>query len=399
MSNESTATDGRALAGDRVVLGNERIFSDARHLIAGKRVGLITNPSGVNARAQTTADLLHQADDVQLTALFGPEHGVRGVAPDGVAVPSSRDEKTDVPLYSLYGDRREPDEAMLKDIDVMLIDLQDVGVRFYTYLYTMSLSMSACARHGVRFVVLDRPNPIGGSRVEGNILDPAFASFVGLFPIPIRYGLTMGEIAGLFNDQFALDVDLQVVELKNWRRSSWWDETGLPWIPPSPNMRTLDTAILYPGMCFLEGTNVSEGRGTERPFEQVGAPFIHGEALAHRLNSLNLPGVSFQSIAFQPTEGKHAGADCKGVCVQVADRELLQPIDVGLEVVAAIRTLCPDDFAWHIPDGGIHNFDRLAGTDQLRHAIDAGTPVAELVAGWQEQLQPFIEIRKRYLLY
>ena len=258
----------------RVVLGTERLLEDCFHLIAGQRLGLITNPSGVNAALQATADRLHQAAGTELVALFGPEHGIRGDADDGTAVSTSRDPRIGVPAHSLYGTARQPDKTMLQDVDVLLFDIQDVGVRFYTYLYTMSLSMAASAALDRPFIVLDRPNPIGGQDVEGNLLDPAFASFVGLYPIPIRYGMSIGELAGLFNQAFEIHVELHVVEMQGWQRSSYWEDTGLSWIPPSPNMPTVDTAVVYPGMCFFEGTNISEGRGTSKPFEQVGAPFI-----------------------------------------------------------------------------------------------------------------------------
>ena len=383
----------------RVILGSERLFAEDFHLIRGQRVGLITNHSGVNHLLQPTADLLHAAADCELVALFGPEHGIRGDAADGVKVGTSRDPQTGVPAYSLYGETRQPDESMLADVDVMLFDIQDVGVRFYTYLYTMSMSMEACAERNLPFVLLDRPNPIGGEIVSGNLLDPKFASFVGRYPIPIRYGMTIGEIARLFNDAFAIGVDLHVIPLQGWRRSARWEETGLPWVPPSPNMPSVDTAVVYPGTCFFEGTNLSEGRGTPKPFEQIGAPFVDGPRLAAHLNILELPGVIFRPVYFQPTSSKHIGQICQGVQLHVVDHSAFQAVRTGFELLGAVRQLWPDQFAWHIPGGGIHNFDRLAGTDRIRLALDTGVPTAELVAGWEEELRKFRALRRDYLLY
>ena len=383
----------------RVLLGTELLAEEHVHLIAGRRLGLITNPSGVNGALQATADRLHECAGTELVALFGPEHGIRGDAADGVPVAAARDRRTGLSAFSLYGDVRAPSEAMLENVDVVLFDIQDVGVRFYTYLYTMSMSMAACAVRGVPFVVLDRPNPIGGEILEGNRLDPAFATFVGRYPIPIRYGMTVGELARLFNQAFAIGVELHVVEMRGWHRALYWDETGLPWVPPSPNMPTPETAVVYPGMCFLEGTNVSEGRGTSKPFEQVGAPYVDGERLADRLNALELPGVFFRPVYFQPSAGKWVDERCQGIQVHVLNRRIWRPVRAGLEVVGAIRELWPTEFAWRIPRGGIHNFDSLAGTDRIRKALDRGTPPAELVAGWDADLQHFRALREHYLLY
>ena len=265
----------------RVVLGCERLLA-AGGLIRDRRVGLITNHSGVDAHLQSTADRLHQSDLCTLVALYGPEHGIRGAAQDGEHIAHSTDHRTGVPTYSLYGQVRAPDAAMLADVELMLFDIQDVGARFYTYLYTMSLSMAACAQAGIPFLVLDRPNPIGGQAVAGNCLDPAFASFVGQYPIPVRYGLTIGELARLFNEEYGIGADLHIVPMEGWQRSFYWEDTGLPWVPPSPNMPSPETAVIYPGTCFFEGTNVSEGRGTAKPFEQFGAPFIDGARLSRR---------------------------------------------------------------------------------------------------------------------
>ncbi|HIG16694.1 MAG TPA: DUF1343 domain-containing protein [Candidatus Handelsmanbacteria bacterium] len=383
-----------------VRLGCERLFDDAcvahvRH----RRVGLVTNHSGVDDRLRSTADRLHTADDVDLALLFGPEHGIRGDAEDGVTVDTGIDAHTGVPAISLYGDRRQPSVEELADLDVLLFDIQDVGVRFYTYLYTMSLSMVACAEAGVPIVVLDRPNPVGGVEVEGNILDPAFASFVGLYPIPVQYGLTVGELARLFNEEFGIGAELHVIDMLGWHRNMSWQDTGLPWVAPSPNMPTQDTASVYPGMCFFEGTNISEGRGTTRPFEQVGAPYIDGFALADELNGLRLPGALFRPVFFRPAFAKYEGQSCAGVQLHVTDHARLQPVRVGFEAIAAVRRAWPDQFAWRTNHEGIHNFDKLAGSDGVRLAIDAGTSIENLLRDWAKERIGFEELRQKYLHY
>ncbi|MBT4502789.1 MAG: DUF1343 domain-containing protein [Gemmatimonadetes bacterium] len=383
-----------------VTLGNERLFDDEQFdLIRGQRIGLITNHSGVDSQLRATADRLHETDGCDLVALFGPEHGIRGDVADGAVVTTDRDPQTGVTAHSLYGETNKPDEHMLDRIDVMLFDIQDVGVRFYTYLYTMSLSMEACATRNIPFLLLDRPNPIGGVQIAGRVLDPPFASFVGLYPIPVQYGMTIGEIARLFNETFAIDADLHVVPLQGWKRDLFWEDTGLPWVYPSPNMPTVDTAVIYPGMCFFEGTNLSEGRGTVKPFEQVGAPFVDAYRLADYLNQLELPGVLFRPVYFQPSFGKHADQVCQGVQLHILDRSSFQAVRTGFEVIDAARRLFPDDFAWRIPGKGIYNFDRLAGTDAIRLALDRGTPVVDLVADWQPDLDRFDDLRRSFLLY
>ena len=385
-----------------VQLGCERLCDDdgAWQLVRGRRVGLVTNHSGTDSRLRATADRLHAATDVDLVLLFGPEHGIRGDAEDGVAVSGGTDGRTGVPTVSLYGERRQPSAAELDQLDVLLFDIQDVGVRFYTYLYTMSMAMEACAAAGKPFVVLDRPNPIGGLAVEGNVLEaPAFASFVGRYPIPVRYGLTIGELARLFNEQFGIGADLHVVELRGWRRAMHWSDTDLPWVPPSPNMPTTDTADVYPGMCFLEGTNVSEGRGTTRPFEQVGAPFIDPYTLVDRLQALTLPGAVCRPVFFRPAFGKHEGISCGGLQLHTVRGAALQPVRAGFHVLAEVRRGWPDEFAWRTNREGIHNFDKLAGTDRVRRAIDDGVEIDDLVADWDVERRPFEELRQAYLRY
>jgi uncharacterized protein YbbC (DUF1343 family) len=379
-------------------LGCERLFDDELPRVRDQRVGLITNHSGVDSRLRATADNLHAHPDIELVRLFGPEHGIRGDAEDGIVVDDAVDQRTGVPAVSLYGERRQPSADELAEIDVLLFDIQDVGVRFYTYLYTMSLGMEACAAAGVPFVVLDRPNPLGGVQVEGNLLDPAFSSFVGLFPIPIRYGLTIGELAHLFNEEYDIGADLHVVAMEGWQRSMDWRATGLPWVAPSPNMPTLDTAAVYPGMCYFEGTNVSEGRGTTRPFEQIGAPFIDGFAIAEALEKRQIPGAGWRPVNFRPAFSKHTNDVCRGVQVHIQDESQFAPVRAGFEALAAVCRLS-EGFEWRANHKGIHNFDKLAGTDRIRQAIDDGIDIADLVDEWARERRPFEEMRERYLQY
>ena len=381
-----------------VRLGNERLFDDALDLIAGRRVGLVTNPTGVDSCLRSTADRLHAEPATELAALFGPEHGIRGDAEDGVAVGDEVDRRTGVPAISLYGSTRELQGSMLEGIDVLLFDMQDVGARFYTYLYTMSEAMKACAARGASFVLLDRPNPIGGELLEGNLLDPAFSSYVGRYPIPVRYGMTMGEVATLFNEVHGIGAELQVVELRGWKRSMSWEETGLPWVAPSPNMPTPQTAALYPGTCFFEGTNLSEGRGTTRPFELIGAPFVDGFALADAMNDLAIPGARWRQVFFTPSFGKHAGERCGGVQLHAVSSRM-RPVTAAFHLLATAKSLFREHFEWNIPARGIHNFDKLAGSDRVRLELDDGTPVTDLLAAWEQERRPFAPVRERFLRY
>ena len=381
-----------------VKLGNERLFDETFDLVAGRRVGLITKPPGVDSCLRSTADRLHAEPATELAALFGPEHGIRGDAEDGVPVGDDVDRRTGVPAISLYGSARGLQGSMLEGIDVLLFDMQDVGARFYTYLYTMSEAMKACAARGVSFLLLDRPNPVGGELLEGNLLDPAFSSYVGRYPIPVRYGLTIGEVATLFNEVHGIGAELQVVELRGWKRSMSWEETGLPWVAPSPNMPTPQTAALYPGTCFFEGTNLSEGRGTTRPFELIGAPFVDGFALADAMNDLAIPGARWRPVFFTPSFGKHAGERCGGVQLHAVSSRL-RPVAAAFHLLASAKTLFRDHFEWNIPARGIHNFDKLAGTDRVRLLLDGGTPISDLLAAWEQERHPFAQVRKRFLRY
>lgn len=375
--------------------------------IGGQRVGAIVNPTSVDARLRHLADLLHDAAGVTLTALFGPEHGVRGEAQYMEAVGDvARDRRTGVPVYSLYGSTFEsltPQAEWLQGLDVLVFDVQDVGSRYYTYIYTMALAMRAAGRAGVRFVVLDRPNPLGLELAEGNLVGAGFRSFVGLYPLPNRHGLTAAEIALLLNAEHGLGADLEVVPCAGLRRRHWWDDTGLAFVPPSPNMPTPDTALVYPGMCLAEGTNVSEGRGTCRPFEQFGAPWLDGHAIAGRLNALGLPGVTFRPCAFTPTFDKWQGRSCEGAFLHVTDREAFRPLLTGIAVIQACHDLGGEHFAWRADAyefvRDVPAFDLLCGTDQVRLGIEAGAPLERLVEGFDEELRAFAPLRARYALY
>jgi len=385
----------------RVRLGLESLLAERLDLIAGRRVGLVASPSSVDQALTSTVTGLHQHPRVNLVALFGPEHGLRGEAQAGEPVSTYSDPVTGLPVYSLYGDTQKPTPEMLRDVDVLIFDLQDAGVRFYTYLATLAYVMQAAAEQRLPLIVLDRPAPIGGHKVEGPLLDPAYRSFVGPYPIPIRYGMTIGEIARLLNETFGIGCPLEVVPMSGWKRGMWFDQTGLPFVPPSPNLPTLQSLILYPGTCLVEGTNLSEGRGTTRPFEYIGAPWMDAEDLAQRLNDLALPGVRFRPVYFVPAFSKHRDQPCQGVHLYVQDREQFQPLTVTLHLLACIRSAYLDHFAWHEPwtCGGHYPIDLLSGGSAVRDHLDAGRPVAELVDGWAGALRAFCDCRARVLLY
>lgn len=314
-----------------------------------------------------------------------------------------RDPDTGLPVHSLYGETQWPTEEMLQDLDVLVFDLQDVGTRVYTFIHTMAYCMEACARYGKRFLVLDRPNPINGELVEGNLLDREFRSFVGLHPLPMRHGMTIGELALLYNSAFSIHCDLTVVPMEGWRRSSWFDQTGLPWVMPSPNLPTLDSATVYPGMVLVEGTLLSEGRGTTRPFELVGAPYINARTLADRLNGMQLPGVCFRAVYFEPTFQKFARVMCGGVQLYVSDRNLFEPFLTGIAVISAIKSLYPDSFQWRQPPYEYENrrlpIEILCGGDRIPLLIDAGAQLAEIRQSWQAEGIRFRALRRAYLLY
>ena len=387
-----------------VRVGLDRLVSDHRRLVAGRRVGLVSNPASIDPAFRHAADVLMQQADVRLAALFGPQHGFRSDLQDNmIETPHARDERRRIPVYSLYSDTREPTADMLRDLDVLVVDLQDVGTRVYTYIYTLANCLRAAARLQLPVVVCDRPNPIGGDLIEGATLDPSCASFVGQFPIPLRHGLTIGEAARLFNEEFGLGADLTVVPLEGWRRSMHFDETGLPWVIPSPNLPTLDSAIVYPGAVLFEGTMVSEGRGTTRPFEMIGAPWIDGERLADAMNARSLPGVHFRPVFFEPTFQKHARTTCGGCQLHVTDRRAFRPVRSAVELMAELSREAPDRFAWRQPPYEYEHdkwpIDILYGSDRLRSTLDRGADVAELIDSWSADEEAFRTLRSRYLLY
>jgi uncharacterized protein YbbC (DUF1343 family) len=389
----------------RVKIGAEILIEKHLDLIKGKKIGIVTNHTGILPDGRHIVDVLNEIEGVKIVALFGPEHGIRGEVPDGKSISHGVDTKTGIPVFSLYGEVKKPTEEMLKDIDVLIFDIQDVGARFYTYISTMSYCMEACAEMGKKFIVLDRPNPIRGVYVDGPILEPRFKSFVGLHPIPVAHGMTVGELAKMFNDEGWLEngvkADLTVVKMENYSRRMWFDQTGLPWVKPSPNMMTLKTAIVYTATCFIEGTNVSEGRGTQHPFEWIGAPWIDGEKLAKELNYYKLPGVKFEPISFTPTDiekvtvdPKYEGGKCGGVYLNVYDREKFEPVKVGVYILYALKKLYPDKFKWRTAGQ-----DRLWGTDKVRLMIDEGKKPDEIIKTWEDDVKKFLSIRQKYLLY
>jgi uncharacterized protein YbbC (DUF1343 family) len=387
-----------------VRVGIERLLDEDRSLIAGLRVGLVSNPASIDGTFRHAVEILSADPEVRLAALFGPQHGFRSDVQDNMIETShGEDPRRRVPIYSLYSETREPTAEMLRDIDVLVIDLQDVGTRVYTYIYTMANCMRAAARHGVRVVVCDRPNPVGGTEIEGPTLRPAFASFVGQFPIPLRHGMTIGELARVFNQEFGIGAALDIVQLDGWRRHMFYDETGLPWVIPSPNLPTLDSTTVYPGAVLFEGTMLSEGRGTTRPFELVGAPWIDGDRLAEAMNARRLPGVHFRPVFFEPTFQKHARQTCGGCQLHVTDRTVLEPVRVAVELIAEFKRQNPGSFAWRQPPYEYEHdkwpIDILYGSDRLRTTVDEAGDVGQLVASWADDEEAFRRMREPYLLY
>lgn len=382
--------------------GLDVLVSGSLRSLASARVGILCHQASVDSRLRSVIDLL-RARNVNVQALFAPEHGFWGTAQDQIPIHAQRHPILKIPVYSLYGDHRAPSEADLKEIDVLVCDLQDVGSRYYTFIWTMALALQVCAKAGKKFIVLDRPNPLNGLTLEGPVLDPEFASFVGLYPIPVRHGMTIGEIAQWVNHGLGVEGDLEVVPMKGWKRRMDFEETGLPWVYPSPNMPTPDTAFVYPGMCLIEGTNLSEGRGTTRPFELVGAPYIPAESLAGLLNRDRLPGVSFRSCQFEPTFHKFKEEVCGGVQLHVIDRKIFKPFLTGLQLIQQIYNLCPQRFAWRDPPYEYEAIklpiDILCGTDEIRKTIETGTPVQTLEASWNAQCRSFEKDRRPFLLY
>jgi uncharacterized protein YbbC (DUF1343 family) len=385
------------------LLGCERLFDSP--LIDGRRVGLVCNPASVGADLRHLADRLAEHERATLAALFGPQHGFYADVQDNmIETPHAAHGGRRIPVYSLYSETREPTADMLRGLDVLIVDLQDIGARIYTFIYTMANCLRAAKRHDVPVIVCDRPNPIGGELVEGPLLKPGFTSFVGMFPIPMRHGLTIGELARLFNDAFGIGADVEVLPMEGWDRRMYFDETGLPWVMPSPNIPTLDSATVFPGTVLLEGTNVSEGRGTTRPFELVGAPWVrHPERFSAGLNAQGLRGVRFRAAGFEPTFQKHARQYCGGCQIHVIDRFTFRPLLTGVSLVAAFREAGSDAFLWKDPpyeyEYERRPIDLLWGSSALREQIEQGVPPARMAEEWEAESRGFERMRSEYLLY
>ncbi len=392
---------------ERIKSGAERLVEQDFSVIDGMRVGVITNHSAT-VGDRHLVDVLYEAENVEVVALFGPEHGIRGDADAGERITDGVDERTGAPVYSLYGETRRPTPDMLEGVDALIFDIQDIGARFYTYISTMGMAMVEAARHDVRFVVLDRINPLGGDRVEGFVLEPGFESFVGQYPIPITHGMTVGELALMIRSEPLLEdaalTDLHVVEVSGWTRDQLWSDTGLEWIPPSPNIPDFETALVYPGACFFEATNISEGRGTYEPFLQIGAPWADGETLAQILNARNLPGLRFEPVTFTPEsiEGmasrpKLSGEALQGVKYVVKDPHAVEPVAAGMHVLEVFRSLAPEE-----EQAALFNrarFGRLGGTDRMFEMLNAGATAEEIIAAWEEDVTGFRQIRSFYMIY
>jgi uncharacterized protein YbbC (DUF1343 family) len=392
-----------------VTLGSTRLIASGR--LRGRRLGLVCNPASVDERLRHLVDVALTTPGVEVGAIFGPQHGFRSDVQDNmIETPHGEFDPSAiaatprrVPLYSLYSDTREPTPDMLAGIDTLVIDLQDIGTRIYTYMYTMANCLRAARRHGLTVIVCDRPNPIGGLAIEGPTLEPGCESFVGQFPIPTRHGLTMGELARLFNQHFGIGARLEVESMGGWRRSMYWDETTLDFVMPSPNIPTQDSALAFPGTVHIEGTNASEGRGTTRPFEIVGAPWVHAERFAATLNARQLPGVVFRPVVFEPTFQKHARTACGGCQIHVRDRHIFAPVLTGVAIIEQIRAADPGRFAWKPPPYEYEHekqpIDVIAGTPSLRAAIDAGARAEDLAAAWDASAAAFAALRRPFLLY
>src|SRR5687767_9665416 len=390
------------VAGGSVRLGSDVLLGT--HRLRGARVGIVCNHASVDHAFRHIVDRLADEPGVQLAAIFGPQHGFRSDVQDNmIETPHRDDAARRVPIYSLYSDTREPTLEMLQGLDVLVIDLQDIGARIYTYIYTMANCLRAAARHGVSVIVCDRPNPIGGVEVEGGSLAAGFESFVGQFPIPMRHGMTIGELAAMFNERFGIGATLEIVRMERWHRPLYADETGLPWVMPSPNMPTLDTALVYPGTVLFEGTMLSEGRGTTRPFELVGAPWIEAERFAREMNELGLPGAYFRPAVFEPTFQKHAKSACGGCQIHVTERAAFRPVLTGAALIQMFRRFNPEKFSWRQPPYEYEHdklpIDILAGSDALRQQVEAGLAPTAIADSWRTDEAAFRDLRRPFLLY
>lgn len=368
-----------------------------RHIFQNKRIGIIANHTAYNNNGQFILDIFRQMPDVKITAVFGPEHGFKGDAQDGQKISDSLSD-CNIPVYSLYGKNKQPTPEMLENVDVLVFDIQDIGSRYYTYIYTMALAMESAAENGKTFVVLDRPNPINAKTVAGNVLDVNFATFVGLYPIATRHAMTIGELAQMFNSQGWLKnsakANLIVVPMTNYKRSYWYDQTGLNFIPTSPNMTSLQAAAMYPGICLLEGTNISEGRGTDNPFLLFGAPWIDSKQLTAKLNKQRLPGIKFKQTEFTPKFSKYENKTCFGSQIIIKNRNALDSFYTGVAIINTIAQMYPENFQWKEK-----HFDRLCGTDNIRLVVSQRKDLKELKKIWKKEIKDFTKIRKNYLLY
>lgn len=389
----------------RVQLGSERLLEAplVSQLLAGRRVGVVSNPASIDNSYAHIVDRVATAPGVTLAALFGPQHGFRSdVQENMIETDHAHDDSRRVPVYSLYSETRQPTDEMLRGVDVLVIDLQDVGTRIYTYIYTMANCLIAAKRCRVKVIVCDRPNPIGGDAVEGPMLAPGYESFVGMYSIPMRHGMTIGELGKLFNEHFGIGADLHVVPMRGWTRSTYYDDTDVPWVLPSPNLPTLDGAIVYPGTVLFEGTSVSEGRGTTRPFELVGGPGVVPEAFAETLNHVGLQGVFFRPIVFEPTFHKHAKRPCGGCQIHVRDRKSFRPVLTGVALIAAFRKV-DASFEWRQPPYEYEHiklpFDILAGSSELREQIESAQPIVEIGRSWESGAASFDQLRRKFLMY
>ncbi|MCM3708981.1 exo-beta-N-acetylmuramidase NamZ family protein [Sporosarcina luteola] len=384
---------------NQVKLGVDVFFDRNLSELKGKRIGLLTNQTGANSDLISTIRLFHDHPELHLAALFAPEHGLLTNAKEGEKFTDAVHRSTGIPVFSLYDKSKKPTDEMMRQVDIVVFDIQDIGARYYTYIYTMAYMMEACARMGKRMIILDRPNPIGGERIEGNVVDPDFTSFVGLYPIPNRHGMTVGELASYFNEEFHIRCELEVIEMEGWKRSSFHTETGLPWIPPSPNTTTLDMMLLYPGTCLVEGLNLSEGRGTTQPFEIIGAPFIDGEKLQDNVNSLGLEGIRARALAFTPTYQKYNGQLCEGIQLHITDRQAFKPVESVIQVLAVIASMYAEKIKF-LEYGNLRHpmFDLLAGNDVLRHGLLRGN-IQPYLQQCNRDMENFMETRERYLRY
>ena len=386
-----------------VLSGLDVLVSRLPSLLRGRTVGLLCHQASVTRGLTHAARAIGALRGVKLGRLFAPEHGLTGAAQDHARIGAERDVLTGLPVVSLYGKRLAPDPRALEGLDALVVDLQDVGARYYTFVWTMALAMRGAARAGLPVIVPDRPNPLGGERLEGNMPDPTFASFVGLYPLPTRHGMTIGELAGYLNDTHGFGCDLTVVPMLGWKRAMRWEDTGLPWVAPSPNMPTPDTVRVYPGGCLVEGTNLSEGRGTTRPFEWIGAPFLDGARLERALTRRRLPGARFRAIGFEPAFHKWKGERCGGVQVHVTDPDRFKPVATYVALLAEARKQAPQRFRWRKPPYEFERrklpIDLLGGGPSLRSAIERGAPLRRLEASWRRDLARFTRARRPFLLY